>query len=361
VLALVRNNRRGLYNSPAILSASFVFDELHAYEDRMFAAIIALIKALPGASFLLMTASLPKARKDFLLNELGRIQTVPQPRDLEELPRYTFEELANSDEADEIVKQATSQNLRVLWVCNTVSRAQRRFEGLRDAGLRVKTYHSRFKYEDRRDRHREVISAFGDDAGSDGFVAVTTQVAEMSLDLDADILISEVAPVPSLIQRLGRLNRRITPEEPGSPRPAYFVPPEKPAPYAMSELAMTGQWLDLLNRLQRPLTQADLANAFNSILPNKELQLELRTEWLDSGYFAIPGPVREAGISVSVILPEDETVCRRERKEIIWKAIPMNFDSRRGMENWRELKGNLIAPPDTILYSKEVGARWLEQ
>lgn len=40
-LALVRNNRRGLYNSPAILIASFVFDELHAYDDRMFAAVIA--------------------------------------------------------------------------------------------------------------------------------------------------------------------------------------------------------------------------------------------------------------------------------------------------------------------------------
>ncbi len=66
VLALIRNNRRGLYNSPAILTASFVFDELHAYDNRMFEAVIALIKALPGASFLLMTASLPKARKDFL-------------------------------------------------------------------------------------------------------------------------------------------------------------------------------------------------------------------------------------------------------------------------------------------------------
>jgi CRISPR-associated endonuclease/helicase Cas3 len=362
VLALMRNNRRGLYNSPAILSASFVFDELHAYEDRMFAAVVALIKALPGASFLLMTASLPKARKDFLLKELDHMQEVPEPKELEELPRYTFEELAKSDDADEIVRLGTSQKRRVLWVHNTVSRAQRTFERLRDAGLPAKIYHSRFKYEDRVDRHREVIAAFGDDAQSDGFVAVTTQVAEMSLDLDADVLISEVAPVPSLIQRLGRLNRRITPEKPGCPRPAYFVPPEgrpTPAPYATSEIEIARRWLEILKQLQRPLTQADLAEAFNSISPTKELQLELRTEWLDSGYFAIPGPVREAGISVSVILPEDEALCRQDRKEIIWKAIPMNFDSRRGMDNWRELKGNLIAPPNTVDYKKEIGARWL--
>src|SRR6185295_9500381 len=62
VLALVRNNRRGLYNSPAILSGAFVFDELHAYDNPMLEAVVALIKALPGARFLLMTASLPKAQ-----------------------------------------------------------------------------------------------------------------------------------------------------------------------------------------------------------------------------------------------------------------------------------------------------------
>jgi CRISPR-associated endonuclease/helicase Cas3 len=74
VLALVRNNRRGLYNSPAILSGAFVFDELHAYDNPMFEAVMALIKALPGARFLLMTASLPKAHKNFLLKCLPEIE-----------------------------------------------------------------------------------------------------------------------------------------------------------------------------------------------------------------------------------------------------------------------------------------------
>ena len=92
VLSLVRNNRRGWYNSPAILSASFVFDELHAYDNRMFAAVIALIKALPNAHFLLMTASLPKSRKEFLLKYVGEenIEQVKTPKELEELPRYNF-------------------------------------------------------------------------------------------------------------------------------------------------------------------------------------------------------------------------------------------------------------------------------
>ncbi|PYS25478.1 MAG: CRISPR-associated helicase Cas3', partial [Acidobacteria bacterium] len=342
---------------------SFVFDELHAYENRMFAAVVALIRALPGASFLLMTASLPKARKDFLLKEVGRVQEVPAPKDLEELPRYTFEQLPQPDEADQIVRQATAQKQKVLWVCNTVSRAQRTFERLRDMGLPVGTYHSRFKYEDRRRRHSEVVTAFSIDEHAEGLIAVTTQVAEMSLDLDADILISDIAPIASLIQRLGRLNRRIAPDKPGSPRTGYFIDiqPSAAAPYSMGDLELAKRWIEELKNLSRPLSQADLAESFNSMSSSEELHLDLRTEWLDSGWFAIPGLVREGGISVSVILPEDETVCRRDRKEIIWKAIPMNFDSRRGMDNWRELKGSLIAPPNTILYSKEIGARWLKQ
>lgn len=359
VLALVRNNRRGLYNSPAILSASLVFDELHAYEDRMFVAVIALIKALPGASFLLMTASLPHERKQFLLSELNAVEQVPSPKDLEELPRYQFEEPIDLAQAELIVERAIANELRVLWVCNTVSRAQDIFARLREKRLPTLTYHSRFKYEDRRDRHREVVDAFGCKEHSEGIVAVTTQVAEMSLDLDADILITEIAPVPSLIQRLGRLNRHITPEAPGQPRRAYFIEPEREVPYDPAELDLGRKWIEALRALVRPLRQTDLAETFNVMRPNKELHLDLRTEWLDSGYFAFPGPVREAGISVSVILPEDEDLCRRERKELIKKAIPMNY--RGGMEHWPELKGNLIAPPNTIEYSEEVGARWLKR
>jgi CRISPR-associated endonuclease/helicase Cas3 len=359
VLALVRNNRRGLYNSPALLSASFVFDELHAYDGRMFEAVLALIKALTGASFLLMTASLPKSRKDFLLKELGPVMQVPTPRKLEELPRYLFQRLADENRTGDIARAAVAKNLKVLWICNTVSRAQQVSQQLKDAVLPVETYHSRFKYEHRVERHRSVINGFGRENSKAGLVAVTTQVAEMSLDLDADVLITEVAPVSALIQRLGRLNRRVTEEAPGSPRTAYFLMPEKVAPYRESDFEMAQRWLDELTELGRPLSQADLAEQFEAVSTPEELRLDTRTEWLDSGWFALPGPVRDPGVSASVILPEDESACRADSKLIVNKAIPMNFEEWRGMQGWKELKGNLIAPPGVIIYDEETGARWL--
>ncbi len=354
VLALVRNNRRGLYNSPAILSGAFVFDELHAYDDRMFEAVVAFIKALPGASFLLMTASLPKVRKEFLLNSVKAIKEVPSPKDLEAIRRYEFKRLTSMEEANAIAKEAAANKKRVLWICNTVGRAQQVLRGLTELSIAARTYHSRFKYQDRVRQHRKVIRWFGHDGRKVGIVAVTTQVAEMSLDLDADLLISEIAPIPALIQRLGRLNRRVTPENIGEPRPAFFLVPERSAPYGKDSLQLAERWIDELIAVGHPLDQAVLSERFNQLSPSEELRLDTRTAWLDSGWFATPEPVREAGYSVSVILPEDQRISRESNVEIIKSSIPMNYNQR--MKDWPEFKGNLLAPVGAIAYDAKTGA-----
>jgi CRISPR-associated endonuclease/helicase Cas3 len=355
VLALIRNNRRGLYNSPAILSGAFVFDELHAYDNQMMAAVPALIKALPGASFLLMTASLPKGRKKFLRRHIEDLCEVPAPTDLEEIPRYEFQR-SEIEDAYLLAQAAIADKERVLWICNTVARAQKVGQTLaNDFGIPTRNYHSRFKYTDRVRQHRKIIRWFTHRKPRVGIVAVTTQVAEMSLDLDADLLISEVAPIPALIQRLGRLNRRVTPECPGTPRKAIFLTPKGVRPYAEEELQLAKQWIDELINLNRPLQQANLAQRFNALSSQEELQLDTRTGWLDSGWLAEPEEVRKPGYSVSVILPEDEKACRESRAEIIRRAIPMNYRPDR-MEHWQEFKGQLIAPPGAIDYNRKTGA-----
>src|SRR5207244_11224181 len=66
VLGLMQNNKRGLFAWPALAQSAFVFDEIHAYDDRLFGALLRFLQAVPGAPVLPMTASLPKAREEAL-------------------------------------------------------------------------------------------------------------------------------------------------------------------------------------------------------------------------------------------------------------------------------------------------------
>lgn len=353
VLALPRNNRRGLYGSPAMLGGAFVFDELHAYDDTMFAGVVALIKALLGAPFLLMSASLPAARKAFLNQQLGEIGRVAPPQELEAIARYRLQRAS----LDDAFAQATEHVLagkRVLWVCNTVARAQAMFERARNAGLPVVTYHSRFRYKDRVDRHRQVVTAFAAAEGQ-GLLAVTTQVAEMSLDLDADLLVTELAPIAALIQRLGRLNRRVNEECPGTPRWALVISPDSERPYEKDQMTAADAWLTRLMALPQ-VSQRNLAEHFQALAEQQALRLDLKTEWLDSGWCAMPGPVREAGFNVNILLDADADACRQNSQELIKRSLPMPYHPR--MASWREWRGTLIAPPDAIDYDELKGATW---
>ena len=76
-------------------------------------------------------------------------------------------------------------------------------------GVPLLCYHSRFKLIDRVKRHDAVVRAFR--KGRPAALAITTQVCEMSLDMDADLLVTEACPVTSLIQRMGRCNREQDP------------------------------------------------------------------------------------------------------------------------------------------------------
>ena len=94
----------------------------------------------------------------------------------------------------------------MLWVCNTVKRVMDVADRTSDCNPLI--YHSRFKYEDRVQRHKAVIDAF-DPKHAGSALAICSQVAEMSLDLKGcTLLITDICPVPAVIQRLGRLNRQ---------------------------------------------------------------------------------------------------------------------------------------------------------
>jgi CRISPR-associated endonuclease/helicase Cas3 len=112
------------------------------------------------------------------------------------------------------IQQAVALGKSVCWIRNTVSDARDAWQQL--AGYewiesgKLHLFHSRYALHDRLTIERQVLDYFGKQSNPEqrqGRVLVATQVVEQSLDLDFDVMISDLAPIDLLIQRAGRLQR----------------------------------------------------------------------------------------------------------------------------------------------------------
>jgi len=233
---------RGICLLPVLADGIVVFDEVHSFDVGMFDALKKFLDRF-DIPVLCMTASLPAPRRR-QLEELGlQVFTGEGLEDLDRLarlPRYHVACLPSDDGAEARARTAVAAGKRVLWVVNTVDRCQEQTQRLRK--LNPICYHSRFTLDDRKDRHARVVGAFQSDEAK-GLLAITTQVCEMSLDLDAQVLISEQAPIPSLIQRMGRCNRHAKPDS-DTPGEVYFYPPDSDAPYGPDQLERVASFLE---------------------------------------------------------------------------------------------------------------------
>lgn len=108
--------------------------------------------------------------------------------------------------------QIAKQGARVLWVCNTVNAAQEVFNQLPidESEFETGLLHSRFPHFSRQKQEKYWMGRLGKNDKSDiGCILVSTQIVEQSVDIDADLLISELAPMDMLLQRMGRLWRHM--------------------------------------------------------------------------------------------------------------------------------------------------------
>jgi CRISPR-associated endonuclease/helicase Cas3 len=185
-------------------------------------------------------------------------------------------------------------------------------------------------------------------------LAVTTQVAEMSLDLSADLLVSEYAPIPSLIQRLGRLNRfHDCPEE---CKEGVFIEPESILPYDEEQLTGLAEWFDSVAD-GFPKSQRDLANAFVDLsLDSKEpIQRAYPCDWLerpqDSG--TDRKHIEESGFTIEIIR-EEELGTASPVEIVIPMPMPKSFDILSCKRQGRFF----ISPKGSMEYDSFKGAQW---
>lgn len=385
VLGLMANARRSIYSFPAMMSGGIVFDEIHSFDDRMFGHLLIFLKNFPRLPVLLMTASLPEERLAALLQVRPDLNSIPGPPEFEDLERYVLHKPDSRDDVWEKVAECIEARGKVLWVCNRVDWANEAYADFasRFPKVAVNVYHSRFRYKDRSRLHRHVIDKFKQPGIP--AILISTQVAEMSLDLSADLLVTDIAPIPSLIQRLGRLNRKSTPANPQVPKPAFIcpLPPateknKKPeAPYQMEDLEKAGAWILELIQFGGALRQRDLAEVFARFSEPKEFDLETAEEaacFFSGVWETRPGMTRGEGYTVNVILQADLENCRDLRNGeptrdwLLENEVSVLF--REEVLKWPRVGHRYVAPSDRITYDfsrlesdegekmKGVGAQW---
>src|SRR5262249_59029116 len=178
-------------------------------------------------------------------------------------------------------------------------------------------YHSRFRMKDRVSRHDAVVAAFR--AGCPPALAVTSQVCEMSLDMDADLLVTEECPVTSLIQRMGRCNRHHEPRRGAGEVLVYRPLTDEGRPDLMpyDAEALTGVEAFLTDLGGREsLWQADLEDALCRA-PLPPARSDAASNFLESGPYAAAGEEDFRDIeefSVRAVLTRDVPEFLRLRK-----------------------------------------------
>ncbi len=312
-LGFIEHSYGGLCLLPALADSAVVFDEVHSYDPKMWNALVTFLERF-DVPVLCMTATLPPTRRK-QLEERCALRTYPsagEMRDLADLEeketalRYRLESTTRGGAIAAAIA-AVSTGQRVLWVVNTVRRCQqlaRELSARVAPDLHVVVYHSRFKLEDRQRRHRQTVEAFRSPGAGEPLpaLAVTTQVCEMSLDLDADLLITEHAPISALVQRFGRANRHLS-RGPGFRATLLTYTPDSSAPYDRKELEASSQFLAALSG--RDVSQRDLAEGLEQHALS-ERDASGSTAFVTGGYFAVSGALRDSDdIGVPVVLDGD--------------------------------------------------------
>ena len=200
---MVKGYEKGLFD---LKGAYLIFDEIHAYDADVFAQIMALLEIATryfDARVLVMTATLPRILRSEIEAVLDNYQEVEADRQLyDSFTRHRVELIDGlvEDNLDRI-KADLAAGKKVLVVCNTVVKAQQVYQML-DAEDKL-LLHGGFNEEDRNIKEQQLKAG-------ESQLLVGTQAIEVSLDIDYDVLYSEVAPLDALLQRFGRVNRRRT-------------------------------------------------------------------------------------------------------------------------------------------------------
>lgn len=195
--------------------SKFIIDEIQMYDPDLLASIIYAIKMIHtmGGKIAILTATLPPFVRDKLEEIFGG-----------DIPRADFsqygdtrhninvqEKILESDDVYSIIENTKSDIVKkYLVICNSIDTTVKLYDELKDrykdSNIKVNLLHARFIKKDRANKEKEILKAPKDRATTE--IWISTSLVEASLDVDFDILITELSDLFSLFQRMGRVNRK---------------------------------------------------------------------------------------------------------------------------------------------------------
>lgn len=201
---------RGFESKLATFSYSkIVIDEIQMYSPDLLAYLLKGLKEIQkyGGKFMIMTATMPEYLIElFKKNEIQLVYNKQPFLDNKLLERHYLQVIPDQLQADDVI--TSYQNNKVLVICNTIRKAKEIYNELKEElpkGITLNLLHSQFTRGDRQQKEKDILEfAKSTDTG----IWVATQVVEASLDIDFDILLTELSELNGLFQRMGRCYRK---------------------------------------------------------------------------------------------------------------------------------------------------------
>ena len=199
--------------------SKMVIDEIQAYSPDILATLIYSLQLIDmvGGKFAITTATLPPFIKDLLQEGIDKKIEYKEDTFLNNKIRHRVglrHSAINIDDIKDFIEDKYHQeSMKLLVVVNTVTKAQSIYRELKslldenDIEIEMNLLHSKFTVQHRSEKEDAILKD-GESKCKKRVIWISTQVVEASLDIDFDYLFTELSDLSSLLQRLGRCNRK---------------------------------------------------------------------------------------------------------------------------------------------------------
>lgn len=243
-------------------NSTLILDEPQLYDPKMLVLFSKLIPEYVenGVKVVIMSATVP----EFLKKELKGygFRNITEGKEKEYYGKYnrTYFDLSyfseplvdtNGEIAGKILEKTkeflSGNKNKILFTANTVERAQIIFDAIESwknkcqLNFNLELFHARYILQDRQNKLKKLKEIEKSNAPS---IIVTTQVIEAGVDISYGVMFREIAPLDSIIQSAGRINRRKRDNIVEEPHPIFLCNVNDPKPYTSAELSETKKLIE---------------------------------------------------------------------------------------------------------------------